>query len=140
MQAVASFVGGTVGVMLITILAPMFSARSRAASDRRSTSCWPMMGMLTLLVMIGSNWKLGVISALIGFALGTVGVDLETGQGRYTFGSAELIGGIYFIPIAIGLFGLGELFYASLHGLHKSRSGLARAVQQGSAASGPRRK
>ena len=75
------------------------------------------------LKLIGSNWKLGIISALIGFALGTVGVDLETGQSRYTFGSAELIGGIYFIPIAIGLFGLGELFYAFYSGMHRTGSG-----------------
>lgn len=122
MQAAASFVGGTVGVILITILAPMFSQVSRSFGPPEYFLL-AMMGMLTLIVMIGENWKLGVISALIGFALGTVGVDLETGQSRYTFGSAELIGGIYFIPIAIGLFGLGELFYAFFTGLHKSGSG-----------------
>ncbi len=122
MQAVASFVGGTVGVILITILAPMFSqvSRSFGPPEYFLLAC---MGLLTLIVMIGSSWKLGVISALIGLALGTVGVDLETGQGRYTFGSAELIGGIYFIPIAIGLFGLGELFYAFWSGLHNTGSG-----------------
>lgn len=122
MQAAASFVGGTVGVILITVLAPMFSQVSRSFGPPEYFLL-AMMGMLTLIVMIGSSWKLGVISALIGFALGTVGVDLETGQGRYTFGSAELIGGIYFIPIAIGLFGLGELFYAFYSGLHKSGTG-----------------
>jgi putative tricarboxylic transport membrane protein len=122
MQAVASFVGGTVGVILITILAPMFSQVSRSFGPPEYFLL-AAMGMLTLIVMIGTNWKLGIVSALIGFALGTVGVDLETGQGRYTFGSAELIGGIYFIPIAIGLFGLGELFYAFYSGLHKTGSG-----------------
>ncbi|WP_299749480.1 tripartite tricarboxylate transporter permease [uncultured Boseongicola sp.] len=122
MQAVASFVGGTVGVIMITLLAPMFAQVSRSFGPPEYFLL-ATMGMLTLIVMIGSNWRLGVISALIGFALGTVGVDLETGQGRYTFGSAELIGGIYFIPIAIGLFGLGELFYAFYQGLHKSGSG-----------------
>lgn len=122
MQAVASFVGGTVGVILITILAPLFSQVSRSFGPPEYFLL-AAMGMLTLIVMIGTNWKLGVVSALIGFALGTVGVDLETGQGRYTFGSAELIGGIYFIPIAIGLFGLGELFYAFYSGLHKTGSG-----------------
>ena len=122
MQAVASFVGGTVGVILITILAPMFAQVSRSFGPPEYCLL-AVMGMLTLIVMIGEHWKLGVISALIGFALGTVGVDLETGQSRYTFGSAELIGGIYFIPIAIGLFGLGELFYAFYSGLHKSGSG-----------------
>jgi putative tricarboxylic transport membrane protein len=122
MQAVASFVGGTVGVILITILAPMFAQVSRSFGPPEYFLL-AVMGMLTLIVMIGENWKLGVISALIGFALGTVGVDLETGQSRYTFGSAELIGGIYFIPIAIGLFGLGELFYAFYQGMHNSSSG-----------------
>ena len=122
MQAVASLVGGTVGVILITILAPMFSQVSRSFGPPEYFLL-AMMGMLTLIVMIGSNWKLGIISALIGFALGTVGVDLETGQSRYTFGSAELIGGIYFIPIAIGLFGLGELFYAFYSGMHRTGSG-----------------
>lgn len=122
MQAIASFVGGTVGVILITILAPVFAQVSRSFGPPEYFLL-ALMGMLTLLVMIGSNWKLGVISALIGFAFGTVGVDLETGQSRYTFGSAELIGGIYFIPIAIGLFGLGELFYAFYQGLHKTGTG-----------------
>lgn len=122
MQAIASFVGGTVGVVMITVLAPMFAQVSRSFGPPEYFLL-AVMGMLTLIVMIGENWRLGVISALIGFALGTVGVDLETGQGRYTFGSAELIGGIYFIPIAIGLFGLGELFYAFYQGLHKTGTG-----------------
>jgi putative tricarboxylic transport membrane protein len=82
-----------------------------------------MMGMLCLVVMVGSDWRYGVISGLIGFALGTVGIDLETGQSRFTFGSAEMIGGIDFIPVAIGLFGLGELFYAFYEGRHASGSG-----------------
>ena len=122
MQAVASFVGGTVGVILITILAPMFAQVSRSVGPPEYFLL-ALMGMLTLIVMIGEHWKLGMISALIGLGLGTVGVDLETGQGRFTFRSAELIGGIYFIPIAIGLFGLGELFYAFYKGMHKTGSG-----------------
>jgi putative tricarboxylic transport membrane protein len=42
---------------------------------------------------------------------------------RFTFGSAELIGGIDFIPVAIGLFGLGEVFYSFHAGIHRSESG-----------------
>jgi len=42
---------------------------------------------------------------------------------RFTFGSPELIGGIEFIPIAIGLFGLGELYYAFYQGLHRAGTG-----------------
>lgn len=122
MQAAASFVGGTIGVILITLLAPLFAQVARNFGPPEFFLL-VMMGMITLVVMIGENWRLGVISALVGFALGTVGVDLETGQQRFTFGSAELIGGIEFIPVAIGLFGLGELYYAFYRGLHKSGSG-----------------
>jgi putative tricarboxylic transport membrane protein len=122
MQAVASFVGGTIGVILITLLAPPFSQLARSFGPPEYF-LFAMMGLLLLVFMIGEHRTLGVISALIGFALGTVGVDLETGQQRFTFGSAELISGIDFIPIAIGLFGLGEVFYSFYQGIHRSKSG-----------------
>jgi putative tricarboxylic transport membrane protein len=122
MQAVASFVGGTLGVVLITLLAPPFTQLARGFGPPEFFLL-VMAGMVTLIVMIGGNWRYGAISALIGFALGTVGVDLETGNSRFTFGSAELIEGIDFIPIAIGLFGLGELYYAFYSGLHVTGTG-----------------
>ena len=122
MQAVASFAGGTLGVILITVLAPLFSLVTRSFGPPEFFLL-VVMGLLTLIVMVAGNWRYGVISALLGFALGTVGVDLETGQTRFTFRSAELIGGIDFIPVAIGLFGLGELYYAFYTGLHASGSG-----------------
>jgi putative tricarboxylic transport membrane protein len=122
MQAVASFIGGTVGVILITLLAPLFASVARSFGPSEFFMLI-MMGMLMIIVMIGENWRLGVISALIGFALGTIGIDLETGMQRLTFGSPELIQGVDFIPIAIGLFGLGELYYAFYEGLHAKGTG-----------------
>jgi putative tricarboxylic transport membrane protein len=122
MQAVASFAGGTLGVVLITLLALPFSQLARSFGPPEFFLL-VVMGLSTLIVMIGGNWRLGLISALVGLALGTVGVDLETGNSRFTFGSAEMIGGIDFIPIAIGLFGLGELYYAFYSGLHVSGTG-----------------
>lgn len=122
MQAAASFVGGTVGVILITVLAAMFALVTRSFGPPEFFML-VMMGMVTLVVLIGDNWRYGAISALVGFALGTVGVDLETGLQRFTFGSPELIGGIEFIPIAIGLFGLGELYYSFYKGLHRAGTG-----------------
>ncbi|MEX2541341.1 MAG: tripartite tricarboxylate transporter permease [Trueperaceae bacterium] len=123
MQAAASFVGGTVGVILITLLAPVFSRVARSFGPPEFFML-VMMGLLALVVMVGANWRYGVISALLGFGLATVGVDLVTGAQRYTFGSAQLIGGIDFIPIAIGLFGIGELLYSLHIGVHRSASGV----------------
>lgn len=123
MQAAASFVGGTVGVLLITLLAPLFARMARSFGPPEFFML-VMMGMLTLVIMVGANWRYGVISGLIGFGLATVGVDLVTGRQRYTFGSAELIGGIDFIPIAIGLFGIGELLYSLHQGAHRDKAGV----------------
>ncbi len=122
MQAVASFVGGTIGVVLITLFTPLFVLVTRSFGPPEFFLL-VMMGLMTLIVMVGGHWRYGVISALIGFALGTVGVDLETGQSRYTFRSAEMIGGIDFIPVAIGLFGLGELLFVFYHGMHLKGAG-----------------
>ena len=122
MQAVASFAGGTIGVILITFLAPVFAVVARRFGPPEFFLL-AMMGMLAIVVMVDENWRYGVISALIGFALATVGVDLETGQQRFTFGSAELISGIDFIPIAIGLFGIGELLHSFYEGLHDTGTG-----------------
>lgn len=122
MQALASFTGGTIGVILITLLAPMFALVTRSFGPPEFFLLC-VMGLLTLVALMSGNWLLGVVSALLGFALGTVGVDLETGQQRFTFGSAELIGGVHFIPVAIGLFGIGELFHAFYKGAHTSGSG-----------------
>jgi putative tricarboxylic transport membrane protein len=130
MQAVSSFVGGTLGVVLITLLAPPFSKLARSFGPPEFFML-VVLGLSTLVVMIGGNWRLGLISALAGFALGTVGVDLETGNSRFTFGSAELIGGVDFIPVAIGLFGLGELYYAFWSGLHMSGSGGVVRIERG---------
>ena len=80
-------------------------------------------GLLTLIVIIGTNKLLGLLSALIGFAIATVGIDIGTGQQRYTFGNVELINGIDFIPVAIGLFGVGEILYTLWRGGHLEKLG-----------------
>ena len=122
MQAVASFTGGTVGVVLMTLLAPLFAQLARSFGPPEYFLL-ALLGIGMIVIMVAGNWRYGLLSALMGFALATVGVDLQTGQQRFTMGSAELIGGIDFIPVAIGLFGLGELFYAFYEGAHRSGSG-----------------
>ncbi len=117
MQAIASFIGGTIGVVLITALAPLL-AEFAASFGPSEYFLIITLGLLLLTTMMGDNKFKGLISALIGFAIGTVGVDVMSGQQRYTFGSPELIGGVYFVAVAIGLFGIGELLHCIYNGLH----------------------
>ncbi|GAA1282910.1 tripartite tricarboxylate transporter permease [Pseudonocardia aurantiaca] len=123
--AVASFVAGTVGAVLISVAAPITAAVA--------TSFGPpelflvvVTGLLTLIVIIGRNWLLGALSAVLGFGLATVGVDIGGGEQRYTFGSTELINGIDFIPVAIGVFGVGEILHTLWRGGHLERLGYVR--------------
>ncbi|RHW35900.1 tripartite tricarboxylate transporter permease [Lysinibacillus yapensis] len=116
-QAIASFVGGTIGVVLIFALAPMF-AKLAMKFGPPEYFLLMLLGLLTLIWMTDDSKLKGFISALIGLAIATVGVDVITGNQRYTFGSPELISGISFITVTIGLFGIGELLYQVYAGAH----------------------
>ena len=118
MAAVASFIAGTIGAILITIAAPA-TANFASRFGPPELFLVVLAGLLCLIVIIGRNRLLGAISALIGFAIATIGIDIGGGQQRYTFGSPELIGGIDFIPVAIGLFGVGEILWNLYRGGHE---------------------
>ena len=115
--AVGSFVAGTVCAVLISVASPATAALA-ATFGPPELFLVVVLGLLTLIVIIGGNKLLGALSALIGFALATVGIDIGTGQQRYTFGSVELISGIDFIPVAIGIFGVGEVLHTLWRGGH----------------------
>lgn len=117
MAAIASFIAGTIGAILISFFAPSVAAVARTFGPPELFLI-VVVGLLTLIVIVGKNRLLGVISALIGFALATVGIDVGNGAQRYTFGSSELINGIDFIPVAIGLFGVGEVLHSMWRGGH----------------------
>jgi putative tricarboxylic transport membrane protein len=57
------------------------------------------------------------VSLLLGLALSSIGMDTITGSLRLTFGLNELIGGISFLVVVIGLFGIGEILMTVQHGL-----------------------
>lgn len=118
-QALASFVGGTIGVILIFAMAPLFAEVALKFGPPEYFMLMAM-GLLTLVWMTEGSILKSAISGLVGLAIGVVGLDIITGQPRYTFGSPELISGISFIPVTIGLFGIGELLYRLLKAEHKN--------------------
>jgi putative tricarboxylic transport membrane protein len=76
---------------------------------------------LTIMVSISSKSIVkGLLAGIIGLVLGAVGRDPITGDRRFTFGINDLAGGLDFIAIIIGLFGIAELFDQLLtHHEHK---------------------
>lgn len=122
LAAVASFVAGTVGAVLISLSAPAVASMASSFGPPE-VFLVVVAGLLTLVVVIGRNRLLGAVSALIGFAMATVGIDTTTGAQRYTFGSPELIEGIDFVPVAIGLFGVGEILWSLYQRSHHQEMG-----------------
>lgn len=125
MAAIASFIAGTVGAILISFFAPATASVARTFGPPELFLV-VVAGLLTLIVIIGKNKMLGVLSALLGFGIATVGIDPGGGQQRYTFGSTELINGIDFVPVAIGLFGVGEILHTLWRGGHLEKMGYAK--------------
>lgn len=58
---------------------------------------------------LGRSMPKGVLSLAIGMLLATVGLDVETGQERFTFGTLELQDGLPLVSLAIGLLVFGEV-------------------------------
>lgn len=82
---------------------------------------------LTIIAGVaGKSLIKGLISAALGLLLATIGMDLVYGSDRLTFGNPDLMGGLNFIPVLIGLFALPELIDAAVRGVSKGKAGLHR--------------
>ena len=73
-----------------------------------------MLGLFGLSMMISVSGNSLVKGALMGFAgllVATIGLDPMVAAKRFTFGSIDLLMGVSFIPVMIGMFGIGEILY-----------------------------
>ncbi len=65
---------------------------------------------LTIIAGVsGDSLLRGALSAIAGLLLATVGLDLVYGTNRFTFGDPNLMGGLNFIAVLIGLFAMPEV-------------------------------
>ncbi len=106
--ALGSFVAGTVGVVLLMGMSPLL-ARWALSFGPPETFALMLLGLTTVTGLTGENAIKGYISMLLGLMLSMVGFDLISGDARYTAGVNEMLDGVDFLPVAIGLFGLGEV-------------------------------
>lgn len=84
---------------------------------------------LTMMVSVSqSSVVKGLLLGFVGLMLSTVGLDPINGAQRFTFGNINLLDGISFIPVMIGLFGLGEMCY-QIFTVERSDDGTAKTVK-----------
>jgi putative tricarboxylic transport membrane protein len=106
--AAASFFAGTVATMVIGVLS---GPLSRLALKFNAAEYFSLMivGLLAAVVLNqGSPFK-AVAMIVVGVLLGLVGVDVNSGVPRMTFGVPDIADGIGFVGVVIGLFGIAEM-------------------------------
>ncbi|MDF9435224.1 MULTISPECIES: tripartite tricarboxylate transporter permease [Chromohalobacter] len=111
---VCSIFGGLFGTLVLVFVSP--SLAEVALKFSSFEYFWlALLGLsCSIFISIGSKTK-AFLSLLVGLLLSTVGLDMMSGAPRFTFGIPDLMAGVNFIPVMIGMFALNELmmFYGS---------------------------
>jgi len=110
--AIGSFVAGTIGTILLTVLAPSIADLAVQLGPGDYVALM-VVAFLTVSAMLGSSPSRGLASLGIGLFLGLIGTDTLTGQQRFTFGAPALADGIEVVVVAVGVFAVGEALYVA---------------------------
>ncbi|WAE74065.1 tripartite tricarboxylate transporter permease [Streptomonospora nanhaiensis] len=108
--AIGSFVGGTVSIVALSLLAPVVAGFALDFGPPEYTAL-ALLGILLVATVSNGGRVKAIVAACLGLLLATVGRDMFTGAERFTFESLSLADGLDFVPIAMGVFGLGEILY-----------------------------
>lgn len=109
--AVASFIGGTVSVVLFTLFAPPLAAFALKFGPPEEFALM-MLAFATFIGLGGDDIPKTIFSILIGLVLATIGLDIISGKPRLIFGDISgFLHGINFLVLAIGIYGIGEMLW-----------------------------
>jgi putative tricarboxylic transport membrane protein len=107
-SAVASFVGGTLSIFGLILLAPILSAAAIRFGPAEYFALM-VLAFTSVAGLSGARPALGALSTGLGLLLATVGLDPNSAVPRYTLGQLRLLDGMDFVVVTIGLFAIGEL-------------------------------
>ena len=113
--AIGSFVAGTIGTLALTFFAPMVVDAALAFGPAEYFSLM-ILSVVAVSAVLGNSMLRGLIALAVGALMGLVGIDLQTGQPRFTFGQAALLDGIEVTVAAVGIFAVGEALYLAWQG------------------------
>jgi putative tricarboxylic transport membrane protein len=107
--AIGSWIAGTISVALLMTMAPALATFALRFGPPEYFGL-AMMSFGLLTVFGGEQPLKTIISTLMGLFIATIGLDVVSGVPRFAFGVPQLLGGIDFIVIICGIFGLAEVF------------------------------
>lgn len=120
LNTIFSCIGGWIGTIVLSIAAfPL--ARFALKFGAAEYFAIAIFGLAMMVSVSGKSIVKGLMIGFFGLLLSTIGADPMYATPRFTFGLVELMDGISFIPIMIGLFGLGEIWAQMFEGGHLRR-------------------
>jgi len=106
--ATSSFIAGTLGVTALTFLAAPLASFALKFGPPEFFALM-LFALTTVSALTGDSLAKGLISTFTGLGLATIGIDLQTGAPRFTFGLPELFDGISFLVVVVGIFAIAEV-------------------------------
>jgi putative tricarboxylic transport membrane protein len=108
-SAIGSFIAGTIGVIGLTLFAvPLTSIALKFGPAEYFTLM--LFAMTAVSTLTGKSPAKGVLATVLGLIIATIGIDLQSGQARYTMGIPEFQDGVGFVVVVVGLFAMAEVF------------------------------
>lgn len=119
--AIGSFIAAIISLGLLMALAPPFAQFALSFGPVENLAIM-ILGLVTVVSFAGGSMSKGLMMVAAGLLISTVGIASGFSQARFTFGNVNLLGGIPFVEVMIGLFALGEV-------LHQIRVGAAAPIR-----------
>lgn len=104
----SSCIGGVMGLFTLAVLSPLIAgfALEFSAHETVGLALWGLS--VVAYIAPGSTLK-GLVGAVLGLLIGSIGFDSISAWPRFSFGIPELLDGVGIVPVAIGLFGVTEI-------------------------------
>jgi putative tricarboxylic transport membrane protein len=115
--AIGSFVAGTIATAALTFAAPVVVELALKLGPAEYFSLM-VVAFVAVSAVLGASALRGLACLFLGLLLGIVGVDLQTGQPRFTFGMIEFLDGIEVTIVAVGLFAVAETLHLATRRKH----------------------
>ena len=109
-NVIFSFLGGIISCLALILLANPI-AKFTVTFNSAEYFMLAGFGLSMMVAVSGGDVLKGLILGLVGILLSTIGLDPILAVKRFTFNNINLLAGISFIPVMIGMFGIGEVMY-----------------------------
>lgn len=107
-SAIGSFIAGTIGVVLLMFIALPLGDFGLKFGPAEFFSLI-VVAVVLLTYLSSKSLTKSLIMGVTGLFLSTIGIDVFTSAPRFTFGIFQLQGGLDFVPVVMGLFGISEI-------------------------------